>query len=91
MKNAPMAALGMAAALAGLAAISLLPSLGASAQAAQPAKHYPAQTVRLQADRGALDSTTASNHTGVYSLPFNLSAWYVVRPVCRHFCGLWLV
>jgi len=53
MKNA---ALGAVAAVASLTAISLLSSLGASAQAAQPARHYPEPTVRLQADRGALDS-----------------------------------
>ncbi len=49
-----MAAVGMVAALASLTAVSLLPSSSASAQAARPAEHYTAPTVR------ALDSTAAT-------------------------------
>jgi hypothetical protein len=50
----------MAATLAALTAISLLPSLGASAQAARSAKQFAAPTVSLQAGRGALVIASAN-------------------------------
>jgi Peptidase inhibitor family I36 len=72
MKRARMTAMGMVAALASLTGISLLPSLGASAQAAaQSATHFTAPAVRLQADRSALvaaaNPDAASGQWNIYA------------------------
>jgi hypothetical protein len=60
MNKARMAAVGVVAALASLTALSLLPSLGASAQAARPAKDFTARAVRSQANRGGRVIVSAS-------------------------------
>jgi hypothetical protein len=82
MIKARMAAVGMVAALASLTAISLLPSLCASAQASQSAKHLTAPTVRLHADRGAL--VIASANPAAASGQWNIYADIDLEGDCIH-------
>jgi Peptidase inhibitor family I36 len=84
MKKARMAAVGMVAALASLTAISLLPSLGASAQAARSAKHFTAPTVRLQADRGTLVNPGAPANPAAASGQWNIYADIDLEGDCIH-------
>jgi hypothetical protein len=84
MKQARKATMGMVAALATLTAVSLGPSLGASAQAALSANHSTAAAVRLAAARGALVYPGVPASPAAASGQWNIYAYTDLSGDCIH-------